>query len=676
MIQITTDRKIASIPTVSVENDKDVVRLEFSCANQVTPQLKLTDCDKVYINYSNADVPDRYLVTDLTVAENGNVVFSWLLGRNAVHKSGTTYFVVCAQKLTEAGEIEQEWNTELTAFPVRRGLETLTQPAKPYADIFSQIFTALATKLVAENIIAGTNITLDVSGNNIIINSTGGASFEVDNVTLENVDGVLKVKNGGVNTNQLANGAVNSSKIAESGVRNTNIADSAVTIEKLASGSVDSTKLGSGLSTYIYSRASQSDLSAEVEARQNADVNLQGQIDAITVSSDVIDVVGTYADLQNYDTQHVKANDIIKVLQDSTHNDALSYYRWVITEGVGAWVYVGSEGPFYTKSEADTLLNAKQDALTAGNGIDITGNVISAINKPFLFVASLPLTNIQTNTLYFTPADKLFPDTTGIMADDLFVTKVDGEFKACKINGYYMYGSTYPLYKTYTIYHIVDGTWAVEEAEQTNNGFGSKMGVPTVSDVATNVWYSKRGIYAERQGAIYDTANNRANANGTPTDSSLLNPYIQEAFEYVDNAWVSKGVFDFTKLFDKVTSDVNDKLDKTAVKQTTGSSQTDVMSQKVVTDELSGKANAPLVFSNITVATTDWVVDSTYTDYGYKAVLTCSGVTANMVADVYLNSASASLGVVASFCDEGTDSVTIYATTNENAITIDKVVAI
>ena len=115
--------------------------------------------------------------------------------------------------------------------------------------------------------------------------------------------------------------------------------------------------------------ATASDLSTETTNRQNADTNLQSQIDAITVSSDVIDVVGTYTDLQNYDTTHVKANDIIKVLQDSTHNDAMAYYRWVITNNVGSWVYVGSEGSFYTKSEADTLLNAKEDTSNKATSI-------------------------------------------------------------------------------------------------------------------------------------------------------------------------------------------------------------------------------------------------------------------------------------------------------------------
>lgn len=419
MIQITTDRKVASIATVNVENDKDVVKLEFTCPNQVTPQLKLTDCDKVYINYSNADVPDRYLVTDLTSGEGeqaDTVTFSWLLGRNAVHSSGSTYFVVCAQKLDAAGEIAQEWNTELTSFKVHRGLETLQQPVKPYEDIFSQIFSDLAKKLIVENIIAGNNVTLDVSGNNITINAEGGATVEVDNVTLENDEGTLKVKPGGIGNAQLSAAVLNliNNKATQfrtlytpqaSGVRaqdiptgvyeaaaaftliigygttyesqiNINQGDSFYVAFLGSPSYVEGYVIGENLTAFLFSNSDDGvlvftitdiptlalALSSEVDARIAGDNNLQTQIDAITVSSDVIDVVGTYTDLQNYDTAHVKANDIIKVMQDSTHSNAISYYRWVITGGVGAWTYVGSEGPYYTKGETDQLLQAKLDA--------------------------------------------------------------------------------------------------------------------------------------------------------------------------------------------------------------------------------------------------------------------------------------------------------------------------
>ena len=95
-------------------------------------------------------------------------------------------------------------------------------------------------------------------------------------------------------------------------------------------------------------------LGNETTARENADIGLQGQIDAITSSSDVKDIVGTYTDLENYDTTTLGNDDIIKVLQDSTHNNAMTYYRWL--KGTSTWQYIGQEGPYYTKSEIDTTL--------------------------------------------------------------------------------------------------------------------------------------------------------------------------------------------------------------------------------------------------------------------------------------------------------------------------------
>jgi hypothetical protein len=94
-------------------------------------------------------------------------------------------------------------------------------------------------------------------------------------------------------------------------------------------------------------------IATETTNRENADNNLQSQIDAIVSSSDVYDIVGTYAELQAYDITTVPVNDIIKVLVDSTHSGAATYYRCVETGGVKSWSYIGSEGAYYTKAEAD-----------------------------------------------------------------------------------------------------------------------------------------------------------------------------------------------------------------------------------------------------------------------------------------------------------------------------------
>lgn len=101
---------------------------------------------------------------------------------------------------------------------------------------------------------------------------------------------------------------------------------------------------------------------AEATARTSADNNLQTQIDAIVASSDVKDIVGTYAELQAYDTSTLGDNDIVKVLQDETHQNETTYYRWVLADE--EFSLIGEEGPYYTKAATDALLNDKADKAT------------------------------------------------------------------------------------------------------------------------------------------------------------------------------------------------------------------------------------------------------------------------------------------------------------------------
>lgn len=160
--------------------------------------------------------------------------------------------------------------------------------------------------------------------------------------------------------------------------------------------------------------ATTTQLGNETTARENADIGLQGQIDAITSATDVKDIVGTYADLQNYDTQHLGNNDIIKVLQDSTHNNAMTYYRWL--KDTSTWQYIGQEGPYYTKSETETLLLAKQNTIDSSHKLsaDLVDDT-SSINK---FVSSSDITNWNSKqdalTFDTTPtSDSTNPVTSG-----------------------------------------------------------------------------------------------------------------------------------------------------------------------------------------------------------------------------------------------------------------------
>lgn len=92
-------------------------------------------------------------------------------------------------------------------------------------------------------------------------------------------------------------------------------------------------------------------LNQEIQDRKDGDNNLQSQIDAINAGTDVVDVVGTKADLDGYDTSKLTDRDIVKVLNDESQDGAQTYYRWSTSSQT--WSLVGKVGPYYTKAEAD-----------------------------------------------------------------------------------------------------------------------------------------------------------------------------------------------------------------------------------------------------------------------------------------------------------------------------------
>lgn len=190
----------------------------------------------------------------------------------------------------------------------------------------------------------------------------------------------------------------------------------ALTIDQMTAvnSGIDSTKVGQ-IATNTQG------ISDEVTARQNADVNLQNQIDGLAASSDVTDIVGTKAALNAYDTTKLKDNDIIKVLQDESQDGETTYYRWSIT--TQTFTLIGEEGPYYTKSQTDTLLNAKQDDLVAGTNITIAadGKTISATDTTYTAGTNVSISSgnviSATDTTYsnFVGTDGTAAGTAGLV---------------------------------------------------------------------------------------------------------------------------------------------------------------------------------------------------------------------------------------------------------------------
>lgn len=157
----------------------------------------------------------------------------------------------------------------------------------------------------------------------------------------------------------------------------------------------------------------------EVLARIDADNGLQQQIDAISASSDVTDIVGSYNDLERYDTSKLKDNDIIKVLQDETHDNETTYYRW--DKDTGTFTLIGEEGPYYTKSAADQKF---QNKLTAGTNITIdplTDTISASADAETIFYANLSETGTSRH-IY-----KEISFTTAVSAQEIIDANNEGQ---------------------------------------------------------------------------------------------------------------------------------------------------------------------------------------------------------------------------------------------------------
>lgn len=110
-----------------------------------------------------------------------------------------------------------------------------------------------------------------------------------------------------------------------------------------------------GIPTLIESEIPQ-DLIDRVATLEDDMDDLQEEFEEFKNSPDVVDIVSTYADLEAYDTSELGDKDVIRVLQDETHDGSSSYYRW--DKPNEQWVFIGITGPYYTKGETDALIEA------------------------------------------------------------------------------------------------------------------------------------------------------------------------------------------------------------------------------------------------------------------------------------------------------------------------------
>lgn len=128
-------------------------------------------------------------------------------------------------------------------------------------------------------------------------------------------------------------------------------------------------------------------------------MDLEDEVHELENNPDVTDIVDTYADLQAYDTSKLTDKDIIRVLNDETHDGQSTYYRY--NKQSDSWTYIGAAGDYYTKTAADAKF---QDKLTAGSNITISDNIISATDTTYSAFTGTDGTAAGTSGLVPAPA--------------------------------------------------------------------------------------------------------------------------------------------------------------------------------------------------------------------------------------------------------------------------------
>ena len=313
--------------------------------------------------------------------------------------------------------------------------------------------------------------------------------------------------------------------------------------------------------------ATQQNLATEVTNRENADIALQGQIDAISASSDVVDIVGTYAELQNYDTSTLGDNDIIKVLQDSTQGNATTYYRWSTT--TQTFTLIGEEGPYYTKAAADAQFVPQTRTINSkplSANITLTASDVSALGQSDIVQTTGTSTNkvMSQNAVTAALATKLdsssVPD--GFFDGEATVSTAGTSLEienAIKIKAVELHGDTQQ--QTYTGKNLISSDRTLGAPSDTAWGNATKRTFDTgtyVVGLSRNNYYSPNNVTVSKNaGAFTVTSTQNYYGLNLPIDVDSNNTYCL-SYNVTNSSYSYSGVGfyaqDGTFLSDKILS--------------------------------------------------------------------------------------------------------------------------
>lgn len=331
--------------------------------------IRRTDCEipvaksENYL-YAQFTFSDEWAGTKTAIFNNGTP-YSVILDEDnkclvpweVITASGFSVSVFCGQRITA--------NVEFVGVLPTGYIEGQT-PEPPTPSVYEQIIEELNGKLEPENIIAGDNITITVNGKNVTISASGGSSVSVDEVTLTDDNGTLKVKTGGIDTTQIKDSAVTSDKLATDSVTFTKIKNGQVTEEKLQTACVTTGKIADASITsgkLAQKSVTWQKLADSVTGVINSKQNVLTAGAGISISNDVISATAsiTFTVVQEL-PETGNTQTIYLISNGGTTPNIYDEYIYVNN----AWEKIGTTevdlSNYYTKTETNTLLNAKLDA--------------------------------------------------------------------------------------------------------------------------------------------------------------------------------------------------------------------------------------------------------------------------------------------------------------------------
>ena len=145
--------------------------------------------------------------------------------------------------------------------------------------------------------------------------------------------------------------------------------------------------------------------------------SLETEVDKLQSVQNVVDVVATKNDLNNYPTSDLEIDDKIQVIADESQGGASTIYNW----NGNTWEYVGAFGgnsytkaETYNKTQIDSALSDKADKSTINNYIEYDNNIKNIVDDTTytptgyvptneIYISNVEFKNIYLENLTFNP---------------------------------------------------------------------------------------------------------------------------------------------------------------------------------------------------------------------------------------------------------------------------------